>query len=165
MWVYVISGEGHGTKVGRSAKPRKRLKDLQASTPIRLRLEFLHRCGADARKIERETHRLLAPCKIKGEWFDCGRAVANLAVEAAHTGCGRRLEFLRLHGEAYSAARKNRRAGATLFDELEVRFPDFFNASLKRLPATYDDDGLAARITAATRATSQRHPENLGRKH
>ena len=65
-------------KIGVSADPDERLKQLQTATPLRLRLEHVHQCActSDARKLEQMLHKELSMHRVRGEWF--GAAAYNV---------------------------------------------------------------------------------------
>jgi hypothetical protein len=55
-------------KVGISEDPKERLRTLQTGSPFRLKI--IHAVFVSSFNQEREAHRLLAPWRIHGEWFD-----------------------------------------------------------------------------------------------
>lgn len=65
--VYCITAEDmSAVKFGYSGNPRMRLNDLQCNTPLVLRLD----AQLFARQwLEFEIHRLMAPSRIRGEWY------------------------------------------------------------------------------------------------
>jgi hypothetical protein len=85
--VYVIEVIGGGwTKVGISENPRRRLADLQNSTPYRLRL--VHYSGPVPRSIALEieflTHvELSLSYRRRGEWFECSPREALIGLADA----------------------------------------------------------------------------------
>jgi hypothetical protein len=70
-FVYVIAAGAEGpVKVGFSADPDRRLRQLQTGHPERL--EIFHRQGFDAALaplMEKLVHKLMAPKRRQGEWF------------------------------------------------------------------------------------------------
>jgi hypothetical protein len=70
-FVYVIAAGPQGpVKVGFSADPDRRLRQLQTGHPERL--EIFHRQGFDAARaplMEKLVHKLMAPKRCQGEWF------------------------------------------------------------------------------------------------
>ncbi len=81
--VYVISGGEH-VKVGISADPDARLRDLQVGNPLRLSVKFASRPVRRefAERIERVAHSRLKPFKVSGEWFGCSVRDAVMALRA-----------------------------------------------------------------------------------
>ncbi len=71
MYVYEI-GAGDGlVKVGWSSNVERRLDALQTGSPVTLRVIAAECCGTDcaAKAREKELHKLLAPHRLRGEWF------------------------------------------------------------------------------------------------
>src|SRR5262249_48928645 len=70
--VYLIQGETGGPiKIGIARNPKKRLGELQATSPVRLRILRTLTGGLDR---EREIHLQLAQARLHGEWFDDAHA-------------------------------------------------------------------------------------------
>lgn len=67
--LYVISAEQESLKVGISANPEKRIKQLATGTARQLSLDHVVRCE-DAKGLELEIHEKLSGYHQKGEWFD-----------------------------------------------------------------------------------------------
>ena len=71
-FLYAID-DGLNVKLGYSANPRKRLKELQTGAASTLRVVWRYKVG-DARSIaakaERKLHRLCRKHRKRGEWFD-----------------------------------------------------------------------------------------------
>ena len=66
-YVYIIGHPEDGpVKIGVSAKPRDRLRDLQIGNPVKLKILAKFRGGPDQ---EAAAHRLLGTYRIQGEWF------------------------------------------------------------------------------------------------
>lgn len=69
-YLYVIAASEQGpVKLGRSATPQKRLKQLQTGSQDRLQLFYSVLVESDVR-LEKELHRLNRHLRRKGEWFD-----------------------------------------------------------------------------------------------
>jgi hypothetical protein len=69
-YVYVIASR-IAVKIGISADPRKRLNNLQVSSPYRLSLASAYAVPKTrARRVEALIHRRLNYCRKVGEWFD-----------------------------------------------------------------------------------------------
>ena len=64
-FAYFVGGDAGAIKIGRSVNPETRLKELQAGSPIPLRILAL-RPGKDR---ERLYHQLFAAHRLHGEWF------------------------------------------------------------------------------------------------
>jgi hypothetical protein len=83
-YIYLIGPEGGRgpLKVGISTRPEHRAKQLQTAypRPVAVYGSWPH---ADPRAVEAETHRLLAPWHINGEWFDVNQDRATAAIVQA----------------------------------------------------------------------------------
>lgn len=67
-WVYFIRAEGGGPiKIGRSADPDKRLRELQTGHPYPLRVVGM---ASGGRELEAALHRILCDYRLMGEWFE-----------------------------------------------------------------------------------------------
>jgi hypothetical protein len=67
-FIYVISAEiTVPVKIGISANPLKRLRDLQCASPERLELVATF---PGSHYVERNVHDFLAPARLQGEWFE-----------------------------------------------------------------------------------------------
>jgi hypothetical protein len=65
--LYVIQSEHKGAvKVGRSTRPERRLSQLQTASPAPLRLIRVYWYHGHR---EHVIHRMLAPLRLTGEWF------------------------------------------------------------------------------------------------
>ena len=75
MYVYFIRacGKPQRLKIGKSADPEGRLKQLQTGCPYPLRLEAKLKCrdGYHATRVERAAHEYFAADRKHGEWFKC----------------------------------------------------------------------------------------------
>jgi hypothetical protein len=83
-FIYLIGSErGQGPfKVGISTRPEHRAKQLQTAypRPVAVHGAWQH---SNPRAVEAETHRLLAPWHMSGEWFDVSRNRATAAIMQA----------------------------------------------------------------------------------
>jgi hypothetical protein len=70
-------------KIGIAANPARRLRELQAASPARLRLLFSVEVAGDVvRKAEAVCHRMLRACRSHGEWFTTdSETAANIVTE------------------------------------------------------------------------------------
>lgn len=67
-YIYLVSiGQGH-FKIGRSIKPKRRLVELQVSSPFQLVLLHKFFC-CDSLRVERELQELFGARKIRGEIY------------------------------------------------------------------------------------------------
>ncbi len=83
-YVYVIGPAIGLQKVGLATDPRQRLATLQTAVPFNLVLHAAVRVPfAEAHKVERRAHRLLADVCARNEWFHATPAEAIAAVEEA----------------------------------------------------------------------------------
>ena len=69
--VYVISN-GESVKIGMSANPKQRCKDLNVGSCLPLSLEYQTDICSNAWEVERVCHIELEHRKVSGEWFDIG---------------------------------------------------------------------------------------------
>jgi Meiotically up-regulated gene 113/MarR family len=92
--VYVVKSEGGPVKIGKATNPRKRLKDLQTTSPFPLSLEYVAECDAESAsdRIERLAHKNLQAKRMGGEWFDVLPVQASLALEIAAAELGLELK-------------------------------------------------------------------------
>ena len=70
--VYIMSVPSGHQKIGIADNPVGRLAELQTGNPEPITLMWAGDVGADgvnARDMERDMHRMLAPCQTQGEWF------------------------------------------------------------------------------------------------
>jgi Meiotically up-regulated gene 113 len=81
-YIYAISSEGGPRKIGISAHPEIRAKQLQTAYPQRVTVQRTWH-HTNARAVEAEVHRLLAPWRIRGEWFDVSQIRATAAIQRA----------------------------------------------------------------------------------
>jgi hypothetical protein len=65
-YCYFIGGDEGPVKIGYSALPAIRLKDLQCGSPVQLRILAAVRGGSER---EREYHRRFRGSRAHGEWF------------------------------------------------------------------------------------------------
>ncbi len=79
--VYVIGPKTGLQKIGHSAVPFERVKDLQVGSPLKLRVHFAMQHPIAAR-VEKAAHRVLADDWSHGEWF---RTSPEAAIKAVHT--------------------------------------------------------------------------------
>jgi hypothetical protein len=63
---FILNSEVRAVKIGWALKPRKRLSELQVSSPYKLSLEA---AVAGSMEDERALHRALSRHKMSGEWF------------------------------------------------------------------------------------------------
>jgi hypothetical protein len=82
LYVYIIESEAGVMKVGFSGDPQARLLNLLTGHPFDLQVVYTKNHEM-APLLERAAHRILAPLKIRNEWFKCSREEAIEAVEAA----------------------------------------------------------------------------------
>lgn len=69
QFVYIVGPNRNGPlKVGISANPRDRVRELQVGNPEKLNLYWVYPCGAGA-IYERIVHRILGARRLVGEWF------------------------------------------------------------------------------------------------
>lgn len=70
-YVYLIAGGSRFVKIGHSAKPAKRLIDLNVASPVTLVLEHTWELDgiAAAKRFEKKLHEAFAPYRANGEWF------------------------------------------------------------------------------------------------
>lgn len=81
--LYVIAQESGiaPVKIGATANPEKRLADLQAASPVSLKIFYLLRVRYDARRFETGVHVALADHRRHGEWFGVTPAQAIETIE------------------------------------------------------------------------------------
>lgn len=84
MGVYVIAAGAAGpVKIGISRDPRRRLKELQAHSPARLRCHmFVRELDGRDREFEAHLHATLNSHRLHGEWFAVSADQAEAAVDA-----------------------------------------------------------------------------------
>ena len=72
MYLYAIQDSTSGyVKLGYSANPEQRLRELQTGNSGALRLVHVARIREDrARPVEQQLHRELKHLQVRGEWFD-----------------------------------------------------------------------------------------------
>jgi hypothetical protein len=76
-YVYFIQGVNGGPiKIGHSANPQRRLKDLRTSQPLRILATMM-----GGRKKENELHRLFSSSRTHGEWFEPTRELLSFIDE------------------------------------------------------------------------------------
>jgi hypothetical protein len=97
-YIYLIGPEGgRGPfKVGISTRPEHRAKQLQTAypRPVAVYGSWQH---SNPRAVEAETHRLLAPWQMSGEWFDVSlnRATAAIMQAISHVDSNNGGEFIK----------------------------------------------------------------------
>ena len=70
LFVYFILNRDHNAvKIGMSHDPKERIKHLQKFMLDELEFLGCISCGENARKVEKELHRIFESSHIKGEWF------------------------------------------------------------------------------------------------
>ena len=83
-FVYAIAGDHGLTKVGRSASPEHRLRELQTGSPYHLHIAHMVSVPAEsADAIEREAHALLGDRNYNLEWFSVSPSLATAAIYGA----------------------------------------------------------------------------------
>lgn len=86
--VYVAADGMGALKIGFTKNLRKRLYDLSRERGTSIRLVLAVQCGVDAIGdpraycVEQQAHRLLAPNRLKGEWYRVSEMEAMEAVVA-----------------------------------------------------------------------------------
>jgi hypothetical protein len=89
MKIYMIAGQIHGkelqVKIGKSADPVKRLKELQCGSPVSLRIIACVECDSrsKASTAERQCHIRLSDHRMHGEWFLLRQEQIDAVVEFA----------------------------------------------------------------------------------
>ncbi len=87
--VYAIGMAGHdAVKLGWTANPAKRLRDLQIGCPLALTLLWVLPTS-DAPGVEAALHRKFRDRQIQGEWFDLGPGGWRIARQAYNEITGR----------------------------------------------------------------------------
>lgn len=102
--VYVIAMGEDRCKIGVTRDPEQRLRNLTTGScePLRIYAEFN---AEDAGALEREALRIMAPCRMRGEWFDAPASVACAILHYLNVGDALRAtdtiaawaEFMPLH--------------------------------------------------------------------
>lgn len=80
-FVYVMTAEHGGGKIGMSTDPTRRCKVVNRNKAIKAVVVF-QRHFADHQDAERLTHIALAKWRLSGEWYSCPVETAVAAVEA-----------------------------------------------------------------------------------
>jgi len=84
MFVYIMTMPRGLKKIGVSAHPEFRLRQLQIANPNFIELALTRRVPrSTARWIERRAHKLLASKRVRGEWFKASLAESFWAVKTA----------------------------------------------------------------------------------
>lgn len=80
MFIYIIS-DGDHVKIGISKTPERRLKQLQTGHPKKLVLYKVREVDAvSAKKLEAIIHRTCGNYRLKGEWFNMTRELAEASI-------------------------------------------------------------------------------------
>lgn len=94
-YIYVIVGDGVSIKVGISTRPKRRLRELQIGSSIKLRLFAAINVPDQklAEVIERRVHRRLRARHLSGEWYfmppeQAVQIIANLVAQRTGSGAG-----------------------------------------------------------------------------
>lgn len=79
-YVYIIERQDKYVKIGRSAQPKTRIRNLQTQGGLDLANSFTSEECSNYKEIEREMHKTLRKHRTIGEWFDIdfNKAVAIL---------------------------------------------------------------------------------------
>lgn len=80
-YVYVMRSKGL-YKIGKTQCLTTRQLALEAEMSAPVDLVYCVRCD-NARKIEASAHKILASCRVRGEWFDCSQHDAASAINEA----------------------------------------------------------------------------------
>jgi DNA-binding XRE family transcriptional regulator len=71
MFIYVIRAVGGPAKIGFACDPKKRMRQIQTTSPFSLRLVYILPCGGgNHRDVEEHIHGELKAFQLTGEWFD-----------------------------------------------------------------------------------------------
>lgn len=83
--LYCFSDPYIYTKVGVASDVRARVSTLQTGNPLEIELfeAIPVESKAEALRVEKKAHDLLAQFRVNREWFDCGNDLAWLAVQVA----------------------------------------------------------------------------------
>jgi predicted GIY-YIG superfamily endonuclease len=70
-YIYIIASNANGpVKIGRSADPQKRLKQLQTGHALPLTIHYQQEISGDeVNLMERAVHKMIRHKRLKGEWF------------------------------------------------------------------------------------------------
>jgi len=117
--VYVVAGAVGPARIGVAVDPRKRLRELQVGSPVRLELALAWPCAnrLDAEAVVEELYRRFAARRAHGRWYrlsaaDVRSALANPATLAAPATAAAAARAARL------ARRRGRRSRARTEKEL-----------------------------------------------
>ena len=80
-YVYVMRSNGLH-KIGKTQCLTLRLQAIQADTTAQVELVYCVKSD-DPLSVEATAHRILAACRVRGEWFDCSQHDAASAVNEA----------------------------------------------------------------------------------
>lgn len=71
-YIYVIGAAENKPpyKIGYSADPKRRLRDLQTASPVKLKLYYIAHLRKKTKKSEKLIHKQLGEFRIRGEWFN-----------------------------------------------------------------------------------------------
>lgn len=78
-WLYIFEAGGY-FKIGISADPSKRMKELQTGSPAKLRTVFTVKLD-NVKTVEHQLHRTFATKRVVGEWFTLDEADIQTAIE------------------------------------------------------------------------------------
>ena len=85
MYLYAIQDSTSGyIKIGYSANPEHRLRELQTGNSGALRLIHTSQIKKDrARLVEQQLHKEIGHLKIRGEWFNINESFAREMIDYA----------------------------------------------------------------------------------
>lgn len=110
MSVYLIDGGNGRWKIGTANDPEKRLRDLQAASPVPLRLVAV---GPGGRPREAALHIQFERCRLHGEWFRLGKQVDYAAALVRGEAELRRPYAQQMEAKSASRARAKERRRAS----------------------------------------------------
>jgi hypothetical protein len=164
--VYIIARESGGIKIGISVRPRTRQSDLQSSTPEKLAIFKTYKpSDRTAADVEASFKKLMAPLRVRGEWFDCEADFAEIVVEAFLESDAAKLDFAAKYIrtiQEWNIARDISRRSRSRYDNGEYRqWNDLIRDLQKEHPALLNRVMLIIPYTPRIRRRAGQAEEEL----
>jgi hypothetical protein len=144
-FIYVIEDSSRRVKIGRSIAPRARRSHLQHANAERLTIYHQREVpAADVARIESAVHGLVAPWKLRGEWFGCEQTLARAAVDMVVDRDPDTAAFVKLIWQMHAADLSNSDQFHPLCVRLVAEHPILADRALPYLARARIVAGLAA---------------------
>lgn len=133
--VYVVESDAGVVKIGRSAEPERRIRQLATASGAVLRLRHTTPIREDASLVEALAHQALTHKRRAGEWFEVTSEEAVAAIGSALLEIERRRDIARCKVCRPARLQLGAPTGSRFAKPRVVRFTEAMNDEITRLAA------------------------------